>query len=316
MVNSMVNVNDFKYKQSLYKSHQKINQYIDHLLNKFNEWIGPELKYFKQDEPPKHKVLLELIDKKYLCKYYQIADDYDKARIKSISSNGASSWLDTVPNNLYGQKYSNLECYILLSVYLGSDIMMTDAICNKCKQKVGKKAYHALYCQWEKYLTRTHNSIRNELNKWIKTAGLNTQIEQKYEDIDNQKIKVKGIPGDIKIMQYDNMSGIDLYLDVVVGNVFAESYVKSAARERLWMAKEKEKQKLNKYNNEDNIKPMALESMGAMGPCFKKMIQDIAHRISERKNKPFSIILNRIRTRIIAILMKYNSSMIFSCIYT
>ena len=102
--NNRMNINIdpeiLKYNQSLIRSQQRYNQYINELIDKFNGWIGPNLRYIKQEIQPKHKYLLEMIDKMYLGKFYEIADDEDKARIKSISSNGASSWIDAVPNNI------------------------------------------------------------------------------------------------------------------------------------------------------------------------------------------------------------------------
>ena len=142
-----VDVDDLKYTKCIWKSQQKLNHYIDQLIEGFNNWIGPNLKYYKQCDEPKHKVLLDLIDKKYLNDFYKIATKEDKARIKSISSNGASSWLDVVPNNMYGQQFSNMEYYVALSLYLGCDIISNDSVCNKCGQKVDKKGYHALHCK-------------------------------------------------------------------------------------------------------------------------------------------------------------------------
>ena len=106
-VNLNVTSNNFKYTQTLYKTCQTVKQYINELIIKFNQWIRPNSKHYKQDEPLKHRILLELIDKKCLCKFYEIKDVQDEARIKSIS-NAASSWLDAVSNNVYGQKHSSL----------------------------------------------------------------------------------------------------------------------------------------------------------------------------------------------------------------
>ena len=236
-----------------------------------------------------------------------------------------------------------MEYYVALSLYLGCDIISSESICNKCKQKVDKKGYHALHCKWGGQLIQRHNAIRNELNKCIKSAGFITRIEQKYKEVNldvpssqnddapssqNERVPssqsistsasaiVKGIPGDIKILKWDNVTGEDLYLDIVVGNIFAKSYVDKTSKTRLWLATEKERVKLEKYHHKKDVKPMALETMGAMGNTFKNILQIIADRIATRRNQPYSIVMNRIRTRLIAILMKYNCNMILSSIYT
>ena len=127
---------------------------------------------------------------------------------------------------------------------------------------------------------------------------------------------IKGIPGDIKVLKWDNITGEDLYLDIVVGNIFAKSYVDNASKSRLWLATEKERSKLEKYQHKENVKPMAMETMGAMGNTFKNILQIIADRIATRRNKQYPIVMNRIRTRLSAILMKHNCNMVLSSIYT
>lgn len=48
-----VNVDDLKYTQSIWKSQQKLNHYIDKLIEGFNDWVGPKFKYYRQCDEPK-----------------------------------------------------------------------------------------------------------------------------------------------------------------------------------------------------------------------------------------------------------------------
>ena len=184
-----------------------------------------------------------------------------------------------------------------------ADIITSGANCNKCELRVDNRGYHA------NSTAERHNALRNELNKSIRTAGLGSKIEQKCnsEMINNcnNNDQVKSMQGDVKMLHSDKRTRSDLHLDTAVGN----------AKWRSCMAKEKETQKLNKYENEESIKPIAIETVGVIGPIFKKMLQDTANRVEERKSKPFALIMNQIRTRKMSILMKHNSDMILSCIY-
>lgn len=80
------------------------------------------------------------------------------------------------------------------------------------------------------------------------------------------------------------------------------------------MAKEKEKLKHEKYKNYPNVIPCALETTGAIGPIFKQTLQLLADAIATRSNIPYPIIMNRIRSSIIAKLMMHNAEMIISSI--
>ena len=57
-----------------------------------------------------------------------------------------------------------------------------------------------------------------------------------------------------------------------------------------------------------------MEVMGGFGYEFKKSMQQLSDKLSIRKNQPYSIIINRIRAKIIAVLMKQNVNMILSSI--
>ena len=168
--------------------------------------------------------------------------------------------------------------------------------------------------------------MRNVVNGVVGEAGYVSKLEQKYDQnkiikkngngeiINMNEIIIKGVPGDIKIENWYDDNDESVYLDVVVSNIFAASYIKQASKERLYVAKYKEKLKKDKYQNKENIIPLALETMGAMGDEFKRVLQKLVDRIATRKNKKYSIIMNQIRTKIIANLMKLNAVMVLTSI--
>ena len=312
---SFKNKDDIKYKQIYWDKVKRINEYIDGLYDKLNNFIGPQLIQ-KRNDNIKHKQILELIDKKYLCLFYDNSSIEDQARMKSISCNGASSWLTVVPNNKYGVKYTDREFYVLLSLYLGSNINNKQIICGKCDRIVDCKGYHSLHCGYGSNRNHRHNALRDELNGLFKSAGYNTKIEQKYNwnANNNEYERVDGIPGDIWVEKWSDDNKHDTYFDVTVSNVFAATYIKKAAETRLYTATLRETEKIKKYNNNQSVIPLAVETMGALGNKFKNILQKLAERISLRKNQPYNVTMNRIRTKIISILMKENAKMMLSSI--
>ena len=177
-----------------------------------------------------------------------------------------------------------------------------------------KRGYHSLQCVKGKHQIQRHNSIRDEVNRLLKQAQYNTKIEQKYKyDSNNQQVvNDNKIPGDIVAYRYDQ--GNDYYFDTVVGNVFASSYIKNTSKDsnRLWLAKKKEKDKMLKHEHVPHLIPLAIEVMGGLGDRFKYVLQNIAHTVGTMKKIKYPIMMNRIRKRLIAILMKQNAKMIIS----
>ena len=70
---------------------------------------------------------------------------------------------------------------ILLSSYLGCNVNTKETICQKCKEIIGKKGYHALHCKYGKNLMNRHNLLGDEVNKYLIKAGFETKKEQKYK---------------------------------------------------------------------------------------------------------------------------------------
>ena len=103
------------------------------------------------------------------------------------------------------------------------------------------------------------------------------------------------------------------YFDLTVGNVFTSSYIKKASRERLYLAKFKEKEKEKKHNNHKDIKGLGLECLGGMSPNFKELLQDIAEQLENRTEINRLIWMNKMRSRLMMELMHYNTKMVQQC---
>ena len=152
-------------------------------------------------------------------------------------------------------------------------------------------------------------------------ANLDVQQEQRYEDDENgNKVRIEGRPGDIKINNYFTTSqlprGVEhrhLYIDVTVANIFAKSYLSTAAKKRSAIAQSKEIHKLKKYQNCPNIMGIGIECIGTLSKNGKSIINFLANRLSIIKNIPKSIWINRIRSNLLAVLMQQNAKMIIQC---
>ena len=151
------------------------------------------------------------------------------------------------------------------------------------------------------------------MNRYLIMADYITQKEQKYKlDDKNQIIRINGVPGDVKVIEWFRGTFDDAYMDVVVGNVFAKTYIKDAAEKRLSTAIKWEEKKRGKYKKNNDILPLAIESAGGIGHQFRQVIHQMAGKISTRKEIELPIMINRIRSNVIAMLMKHNAKMVIS----
>ena len=104
-----------------------------------------------------------------------------------------------------------------------------------------------------------------------------------------------------------------LWIDFTFVNIFAPSYIKTAAKYRGKVAQQKQENKLQKYKNDPNIFGIGVEVLGAMSSNGKTIINEIAKRLEIKDNTHHSIHINRIRSNILATMMYHNSKMIIKC---
>ena len=62
-----------------------------------------------------------------------------------------------------------------------------------------------------------------------------------------------------------------------------------------------------------NIMGVGIECLGFMSKIGKKIINYVADRLALLKNEPKSIWVNRIRSNLLAVLMKNNAQMVLQC---
>ena len=317
----VVGLNDInKYNKAFANARRRQQHIFDKYLSELNNQITPDTLVVT--EKTKHRHILQLIDNKYMRLFNENGTDYDRARIRSLTTAGATAWLFVPANGFYGQKYTNLEHYILLSLFLGAKMVQQRKICKRCGQEMDEFGYHCLSCPSGPLMIQRHNGLRNISLRFAKMAGFRVEIEQKYNremaglDLEDTDLDdpIHGVPGDIKIYDWydDRDQDKDMYGDMVVGNIFAPSYISNTRKERLWLAKKKEKEKREKYGHPRNFIPMAMEVMGAMGVDFKRMLQQLADRIATRKNISYGRMMNRMRVQLTSYLMKKNAEMIMA----
>ena len=257
-----------------------------------------------------------MIDSKIYDSFLKDATEHDKARMNSLRVIGATAYLNIPFNPFYGMEYSNLEYLVIQSVFFGSKIIESDCICRRCKKQMDPYGWHALHCSAGPHMIHRHNALRNEISKYLKQAHITHKLEQKYKEynaeLGNVQVQDNTIPGDIKINSWYDIIADPAYMDITIGNIFCDSYYKSAAKQMYYVTNIKEQQKYRKYPNVSTLEPMVIDTMGAFGEVCKRNLQKIAHKIAMYKQKPYPIIINRIRMHLTAKLQLHNARMILA----
>ena len=170
-------------------------------------------------------------------------------------------------------------------------------------------------------MTKRHDAICDKFYDYCVLAKLDVEKEQRYKDDPiHGKVRIEGRPGDIKINNYfttaekpKDAKHRNLYIDFAVCNIFAGTYIDIASKKRGYWAQEKEKCKDNKYCKDPNIMGIGIECLGYISKNGKKIINYVADRLSLLRNESKSIWINRIRSNLLAVLMKHNTKMIMQC---
>ena len=284
------------------------NSLLTEMIQKFTAMIAPYDTYV-YDPKHKHRELLNLIEKKYTYLFNMHGSNMDNVRHKSQSMTGCNSWLNVIPNNTYGTQFSNREMHVLLSLYLGAPIGAKEQKCMKCNKICDIYGSHALQCSKDGHVIKRHDYVRDRLAQMIEDAGFEVQIEQRY---DSNSERIDGRPGDILIKHWKN-DGTDLYIDIVISNTISQSNIHNSKNTNINHRKERMKEK--KYKNQDNIVAFAIETHGSLGKDATRILQKVSEKTAMRKNKKYSWMMNILRTKITASVMKHNASMILNSIH-
>ena len=304
------------YNDLLSKALDKHNELLNWNIDQFNLFIGPNL-FFKIENYKSHNHLLELMDKKHLALFELNAQVSDVARIKSLSNNGAMSWLNVMYKWAVPRQLSNQQMFIALSLVSGLPIVsMNGRSCNYCGKPLDLFGHHCLSCISTKLVYRRHDEICNKLAGYLKDAGFKIQMEARYHMVNGTKVRRHQRPGDIKILDWkfvdQNIIG-SIYFDVTVGNIFCSTYVRRASGKRLYTADKLEKLKDDKYDNRDDIQGLGLECMGGMSRKFVSLLQTIAEAMENRTDIARSIWMHKMRSNLIMELMYWNVKMVQAC---
>ncbi|KAL5484316.1 hypothetical protein EMCRGX_G020790 [Ephydatia muelleri] len=154
------------------------SHYVIDALNLFNLQVSAE-DTVSIPLPMKSHFQHDLSQRIENCQFHALYNSgslADRARLLSISSAHASSWLQVVPSPRQGCDMATSEMQWGIKWWLGLPLTPELGVCAYCPDKA-LDAHHAVTCKFGGDVVACHNALRNAIFDFCKRALLNPKLE-------------------------------------------------------------------------------------------------------------------------------------------
>ena len=119
----------------------------------------------------------EAVDKFCFAELLADAPLRDKARLLSVSGEGAGAWLGVIPSESLGYVLSPREFSMLLRWWCGMNVFDSVCACPGCGAAMDQAGYHALTCRHLGSFGVRHNALRETFLHFLSLAGIPAERE-------------------------------------------------------------------------------------------------------------------------------------------
>ena len=157
--------------------------------------------------------------------------DGEIARLKAVSAENASDWLEAMPIPSLGLKLDNTQLKISCALRLGAKICHPHkCICGK---EVESNGLHGLSCKNSSGRLPRHAQVNDLIKRALQSAHIPTVLEPKGVTRDDGK-RPDGMTN------FPWSKGKNMVWDFTFSNTLAPSYIKNSSKEAGKIASEKE----------------------------------------------------------------------------
>ena len=235
----------------------------------------------------------------------------DKARLLSVYSPHAASWLSVVPSKSLGLHMDPPVFHVAIKWWLGLDVS-EGSQCALCPgSTLDHLGHHAVTCKYGGDVVTRHNMIRDILVETCRRAHIGVKVEVGNLRRDHSKTR----PADILLPNWflGRTAALDVSITTPLNPVnLLEAGVSATAAAQ---ATESRKHHANDPKCSDLgwvCVPMVVETYGAWGKDATAIISSVASRLATSMCQPKSIVLNEIYGRLNLHLVRANATAILS----
>ena len=218
-------------------------------------------------------------------------DVTSRARLMAVFAPEAGAWLQALPISALGLRMDDDTVRIAVALRLGLPIC-TPHTCQHCGVRVDAFAHHGLSCLKNSGRCHRHAAVNNVIYRAMASAGIPSTLEPSGLSRSDGKR-----PDGLTSVPWTH--GRSLVWDVTVPDTLAPSYRPIAVTKTGGVAARAESQKEIKYHQlalSYLFSPIAIESLGAVGPKSWDFLVDLGRRIKmySGENKAFSYLIQRL----------------------
>ncbi|KAL5477585.1 hypothetical protein EMCRGX_G024399 [Ephydatia muelleri] len=285
------------------------SHYVIDALNLFNLQVSAE-DTVSIPLPTKSHFQHDLSQRIENCQFHALYNSgslADRARLLSISSAHASSWLQVVPSPRQGCDMATSEMQWGIKWWLGLPLTPELGVCAYCPDKA-LDAHHAVTCKFGGDVVARHNALRNAIFDFCKRALLNPKLEA-GAGLGHERRLTR--PADILIPSWSNgdkPAAIDVSItSPLKSNILSEVGVVAGAAARQTEER--------KHTCNDTIcselgwkcVPLVVETFGAWGRTAGQFFGELASRLAAQSHSSKTTMLNNIYGRLSLILVRANA---------
>ena len=128
--------------------------------------------------PHTQRFFSEAVDKHCFAALLAAAPQRDKARLLSVSGEGAGAWLGVIPSESLGYVLSPREFSVLLKWWFGMNVFDSVFACPGCGAAMDRAGYHALTCRHLGSFGVRHNALREVFLQFLSQAGIKDAVRE------------------------------------------------------------------------------------------------------------------------------------------
>ncbi len=216
---------------------------------------------------------------------------------------GTSAWLTAVPLERHGFALHKGEFRDAIALRYGWPVLRVP---EKCVCNAPFSADHAMICRKGGYPTLRHNEVRNLVASALIEVCTDVSLEPRLQPLSGEALpssanKEDEARLDVKARGFWNNDGQDAFFDVRVFHPFAPTYQRSSLTS---LYRQHQNQKRREYGfcvrevERGSFTPLVFTTNGGAAPEAATFLKRLASQISDKKNEPYSVVMNFLRCRL------------------
>ena len=202
--------------------------------------------------------------------------DVARARLLAVSAKESGAWLKALPVSSLGLRMDDSTIRVAVGLRLGS-VLCRPHTCQHCEVEVDQLGTHGLSCKRSEGRHHRHSAVNDILHRALRSAKVPARLEPSGLTRSDGKR-----PDGVTLVPWRR--GKPLVWDATCPDTLAFSYRANATAGAGEVAAMAEQKKLIKYDSlapNYDIAPVAIESLGAIGPLSRALLKDLGRRIKE-----------------------------------